>query len=87
MQAEQPTTEYQPWQERVIEERAELTDKLLRLKLMLANPREDIDPKELELLTQQAVAMQRYQDVLTLRIYRWAELQMMQDMLTRRGGC
>jgi hypothetical protein len=81
MQAEQKSG-YQPWQERVIQERAELTDKLLRLKLMLANPRDDIDPKELELLTQQAVVMQQYQDILTLRIYRWAELQMVQDMLT-----
>jgi hypothetical protein len=81
MQAEQKSG-YQPWQERVIQERAELTDKLLRLKLMLANPRDDIDPKELELLTTQADVMQQYQDILTLRIYRWAELQMVQDMLT-----
>jgi hypothetical protein len=63
-------TEFLPWQDRVIQEKAELDDKLLRLSSFIVGAPEfdDLKETEKELLIKQESLMSQYSEVLDARI-------------------
>ena len=64
---------YQPWQQRVVDERRDLDGKLDRLMAVLKTPPPGLLSYELGLLRKQSHAMAIYRDILTERISYWHE--------------
>lgn len=60
------------WQERVIEERAQLTERIGRLLQFVAGPIfKSLSPQERGLLSRQLTAMRSYEALLSERIALW----------------
>lgn len=60
-----------PWQERVIEERRELAEKIVKLAAFLESQPPHVDGVDLELLARQRQAMHEYLATLDCRIARF----------------
>ncbi len=62
-----------PWQQRVVEEQAALSERLQKLDYFLNNRfhRESLTKPDLKLLQEQSSAMHRYHAILELRIARF----------------
>lgn len=62
----------EPWQQRVVEERAQLADRLDKLGVALNSPKvKAMDPRDRKLLFEQDLAMDTYLKVLDKRIARF----------------
>ena len=62
-----------PWQQRVVEERAALSDRLQKLDCFLNDRflRESVTERDLKLLQEQSSCMHKYHAILVLRIARF----------------
>lgn len=60
-----------PWQERVMDERAEVNERLVTLNRFLAKHEGDLDANDWALLEEQAAAMTLYRSTLDRRIARF----------------
>ncbi len=58
----------EPWQQRVVEEKEALDEKIIKLNVYISNPDNKVDG----LLEQQLDHMFTYSDILTARIAQWS---------------
>lgn len=69
------TTSLQPWQERVIEEKAELDNKLMKLiEFLKSDAFQDLPLVNIRCLRRQRMVMELYSDILNERISLFLEV-------------
>lgn len=65
----------EPYQQRVINEKAELDARIQKLNAFLSTARSDVSIKDIELLLAQVFAMNAYSQILGIRMRRFEAIQ------------